>query len=234
MWVWVMISDTMEASVRSFSVKGLWGFKDIIWKDIHPDINILVGVNGCGKSTLLNIMYEYYQAKNETPQSYQEASAEPAVLPENVVPVLLRPLDALLNGTGAYLPQALSRGEAFRQVLDLLDGLFAGTAKKAGVEDGELVFYQAGQKLSFAKLSTGEKQLLLILLRVFLTQGQPAIVFLDEPELSLHISWQRRIIDVIQQLNPQTQLFITSHSPSIFSSGWGDKVVYFEDIEFRE
>ena len=226
-----MISDSMEASIRSFSVKGLWGFKNIVWKDIHPDINILVGVNGCGKSTLLNIMYDYYQAKTDTAHSYAEASADPVVLPAKVTPLLLHPLDALLNGTGEYLPLALSRGEAFRQVLDLLDGLFAGTAKKAGVEDGALVFWQAGQKLSFAKLSTGEKQLLLILLRVFLTQGNPAIVFLDEPEVSLHISWQRQIVDVIRQLNPQTQLFITSHSPSIFSSGWGDKVVYFEDIE---
>ena len=59
-------------------------------------------------------------------------------------------------------------------------------------------------------------------------------IFLDEPEVSLHISWQRQIIDVIQKLNPQTQLFITSHSPSIFSSGWGDKVVYFEDIDLQE
>lgn len=229
-----MISDTMEAMIRSFSVRGLWGFKNIVWKEIHPDINILVGVNGCGKSTMLNLMYDYYQKVSDGAPNYVEALAEPAELPVGVSRVLLRPLDALLNGVGEYLPLALARGEAFQQVIDLLDDLFAGTAKKAGVENGDLVFYQAGQTLGFSKLSTGEKQLLLIILRVFLTQGGPAVVFLDEPEVSLHISWQRQIIDVIQRLNPQTQLFITSHSPSIFSSGWGDKVVYFEDIDIQE
>lgn len=228
-----MIFDNMEAMIRSFFVRGLWGFKNIVWKEIHPDINILVGVNGCGKSTMLNLMYEYYQKSSVEAPNYVEAQAEPSELPAGVSLVLLRPLDALLNGIGAYLPLALSRGEAFQQVIDLLDDLFAGTAKKVGVEKGELVFYQAGQTLGFSKLSTGEKQLLLIILRVFLTQGGPAVVFLDEPEVSLHISWQRQIIDVIQRLNPQTQLFITSHSPSIFSSGWGDKVVYFEDIEVQ-
>ena len=228
-----MIFDNMEAMIRSFFVRGLWGFKNIVWKEIHPDINILVGVNGCGKSTMLNLMYEYYQKSSVEAPNYVEAQAEPSELPASVSLVLLRPLDALLNGIGAYLPLALSRGEAFQQVIDLLDDLFAGTAKKVGVENGELVFYQAGQTLGFSKLSTGEKQLLLIILRVFLTQGGPAVVFLDEPEVSLHISWQRQSIDVIQRLNPQTQLFITSHSPSIFSSGWGDKVVYFEDIEVQ-
>ena len=220
--------------IRSFSVRGLWGFKNIVWKEIHPDINILVGVNGCGKSTMLNLMYDYYQKVSDGAPNYVEALAEPADLPTGVSLVLLRPLDALLNGVGEYLPLALSHGEAFQQVIDLLDELFAGTAKKVGVENGDLVFYQAGQTLGFNKLSTGEKQLLLIILRVFLTQGGPAVVFLDEPEVSLHISWQRQIIDVIQKLNPQTQLFITSHSPSIFSSGWGDKVVYFEDIDLQE
>lgn len=220
--------------IRSFSVRGLWGFKNIVWKEIHPDINILVGVNGCGKSTMLNLMYDYYQKESDGAPNYVEALADPSELPAGVSLVLLKPLDALLNGIGAYLPLALSRGEAFGQVIDLLDDLFSGTAKKVGVENGELVFYQAGQTLGFSKLSTGEKQLLLIILRVFLTQGGPAVVFLDEPEVSLHISWQRQIIDVIQRLNPQTQLFITSHSPSIFSSGWGDKVVYFDDIEVQE
>lgn len=232
-----MISDNldhMEAMIRSFSVRGLWGFKNIVWKDIHPDINILVGVNGCGKSTMLSLMYDYYQKVSDGAPNYVEAMADPSELPAGVSLVLLRPLDALLNGIGEYLPLALSRGDAFGQVMDVLDDLFAGTAKKVGVENGELVFYQAGQTLGFSKLSTGEKQLLLILLRVFLTQGGPAVVFLDEPEVSLHISWQRQIIDVIQKLNPQTQLFITSHSPSIFSSGWGDKVVYFEDIDIQE
>ena len=226
--------ENMETMIRSFSIRGLWGFKNIVWKDIHPDINILVGVNGCGKSTMLSLMYDYYQKISDGAPNYVEALAEPSELPAGVSLVLLRPLDALMNGVGEYLPLALSRGEAFQQVIDVLDDLFAGTAKRVGVENGELVFYQAGQTLGFSKLSTGEKQLLLILLRVFLTQGSPAVVFLDEPEVSLHISWQRQIIDVIQKLNPQTQLFITSHSPSIFSSGWGDKVVYFEDIDIQE
>ena len=226
-----MISDNMEALIQSFTVRGLWGFKNILWNKINPDLNILVGVNGCGKSTLLAIIIDYYTHPEDAVRNYEAVDAEPSVLPEGVKVVLLRPMDALTGELGEYLSLALATGSRFEQVIALLDDLFSTTGKKAEVQDGNLVFHQMRQVLSVDKLSTGEKQLLLVLLKVFLSQGAPAVILLDEPEISLHISWQRRIVDVIRQLNPLCQIFITSHSPSIFSSGWGDKVVYFEDIE---
>lgn len=44
------------------------------------------------------------------------------------------------------------------------------------------------------------------------------------------IRWQREIIDRIRQINPSCQIIIATHSPSMFGAGWGDKVVYMEDI----
>ena len=43
--------------------------------------------------------------------------------------------------------------------------------------------------ISADKLSSGEKQLLIILLTVLLEDGQEYIMMMDEPEISLHISW---------------------------------------------
>ena len=53
---------------------------------------------------------------------------------------------------------------------------------------------------------------------------------MDEPEISLHIRWQREIIDRMRQINPFCQIIIATHSPSMFGTGWGDKVFYMEDI----
>lgn len=53
---------------------------------------------------------------------------------------------------------------------------------------------------------------------------------MDEPEISLHLSWQRQLVDVLRRMNPNCQLIITTHSPSIFSKGWGDKAVYMEEL----
>lgn len=118
-------------------------------------------------------------------------------------------------------------------LFEIINVMFADTGKTIDISkdnNSNLIFNQEGHIISLEQLSSGEKQLLLILLKVFLLEKQPAIVLMDEPEVSLHIRWQREIIDRLRQLNPQCQLIISTHSPSIFSSGWGDKAVYMEDI----
>ena len=84
--------------------------------------------------------------------------------------------------------------------------------------------------IPISALSSGEKQILLILLRVFLLDGDESYVLLDEPENSLDISWQFELINMLVRLNPNAQYFITTHSPSIFGDGWGDKIIYMEDV----
>lgn len=80
------------------------------------------------------------------------------------------------------------------------------------------------------QLSSGEKQMLLILTMVFLQDEKPHILLLDEPEISLHISWQSKLIEIIRALNPNCQLILTTHSPSIFAKGWMDKIVFINEL----
>ena len=79
-------------------------------------------------------------------------------------------------------------------------------------------------------LSSGEIQVLLILLRVFLLGQRKSIVLIDEPENSLDIDWQFELINLLVHFNPNAQFFITTHSPALFGDGWGDKVWYMEQI----
>ena len=112
----------------------------------------------------------------------------------------------------------------------IVNQLFADSAKRIEIQDSKLVIRQDNGIISLDKLSSGEKQMLLLTLRVFLTNESPAVIFMDEPEISMHISWQNQLIDILRELNPMAQLFITTHSPSVLSKGWGDKITYMEDI----
>lgn len=56
---------------------------------------------------------------------------------------------------------------------------------------------------------------------------------MDEPEISLHIGWQDKLIEKLRLLNPQCQLILTTHSPNIFVNGWEDKIIFIEDLEDR-
>ena len=55
-------------------------------------------------------------------------------------------------------------------------------------------------------------------------------MFMDEPEVSLHVEWQQRLIGLIRQLNPNVQIILTTHSPAMIMDGWMDAVTEVSDI----
>lgn len=114
--------------------------------------------------------------------------------------------------------------------LKAVDDLQGETGKQIAIKDGRLVFNQGDATIELEQLSSGEKQMLLILINVFLLREKPAIVFMDEPEIALHVSWQYKLLNTLTQLDTNAQFIITTHSPSIFGDGWGANVVYMEDI----
>ncbi len=74
-----------------------------------------------------------------------------------------------------------------------------------------------GQRISSHRLSSGELQLLVLftfLCFQFETEQEFA-VFVDEPELSLHVAWQNRYVHSITEANPNAQFIIATHSPEI-------------------
>lgn len=122
--------------------------------------------------------------------------------------------------------------ERIEQLFGLIDRLFSQTNKTISInpEDNSIVFKKDKSFISLDKLSSGEKQLLIIVFTVFLMEEQPYILLMDEPEISLHIDWQQQLIDIIRELNPNCQLIISTHSPSIFGDGWGDKMFFIDDL----
>lgn len=129
---------------------------------------------------------------------------------------------------GAAKAQEISAPKARFQ--DMLDHLFAETGKQLIRTKNDIAFSQIGEELTPYQLSSGEKQMLVILLTVLIEDGQPYILFMDEPEISLHIDWQQRLIDLIIDLNPNIQIILTTHSPAVIMNGWMDKVTEVTDI----
>jgi predicted ATPase len=113
---------------------------------------------------------------------------------------------------------------------DLLDELFADTGKHVNRHSNEIMLVQYGENLTPYQLSSGEKQMLIILLTVLVQDRQSYTLFMDEPEISLHIEWQQKLIGLIRDLNPNAQIILTTHSPAVIMDGWTDCVVDVEDI----
>lgn len=123
--------------------------------------------------------------------------------------------------------------------LNILNELFEGKKKISISEKNEITFStelkfsttkEVKQKYVMAEdLSSGEKQLLIILGEALLQQSGACIYIADEPELSLHVFWQEELTKAISQLNKNAQIIFATHSPDIVG-GHADKIIDMERL----
>lgn len=84
-------------------------------------------------------------------------------------------------------------------------------------------FIKNGETIKYDQLSMGEKQILLLMLMVGNTKQEPCIFFMDEPDLSMHIDWKEILVKELHELNPNMQIILSTHAPSVIT-GWHDRV----------
>lgn len=144
-----------------------------------------------------------------------------------------RIIATLQDGKPDAAQRAQQLSEPKRKFQDMVDRLFSETGKQIVRSENEIFFEQLGERLSTYQLSSGEKQLLAILLTVLVEDNRPYVLFMDEPEISMHIEWQKQLIELICELNPNVQIILTTHSPAVIMNGWLDRVTEVSDITDR-
>lgn len=75
-----------------------------------------------------------------------------------------------------------------------------------------------GNNIDISNLSSGEKHLIALLGRVALQSLDASVFLADEPELSLHLDWQRSLVSSMNNLSPNMQIIVATHSPAIIPS----------------
>ena len=73
----------------------------------------------------------------------------------------------------------------------------------------------AENEIRLEHLSSGEKQLLILLIQALLWEDLPVVYVADEPELSLHVSWQEKLLNSLLELARNIQIIVATHSPDI-------------------
>lgn len=86
-----------------------------------------------------------------------------------------------------------------------------------------------GHSYGLSALSSGERQILTMLYSASRSRTQSGVFLIDEPELSLHIDWQRIILRELQKQSPERQLIACTHSPEVGA----DHVFENQDFEPR-
>jgi predicted ATPase len=75
-----------------------------------------------------------------------------------------------------------------------------------------------GKPLSLNNLSSGEKQIVSVFAKLYLREQTKYIVLIDEPELSLAMTWQQMFLKDILESPSCEQLVAITHSPFIFDN----------------
>lgn len=145
-------------------------------------------------------------------------------------------LDLEISKILRTLHSNLSDGDEFESACtaftNQINAFLKETNKKAAFDKDELVFSSLTENKNFtiSQLSSGERQLVYIFLKVMASRAKPAILLMDEPEISLHLSWQEKLIDAIKNINNNCQIIIVTHSPAIVINGWMDCYVELDSI----
>ncbi len=234
-----------ETKIKDINIS-IWNSQKVQFS-AHPDVNIIMGINGSGKTTFLSNLYNSLTENRKDAEnivylpsidniSMRDKRKTATALSQDLEyyiydmktgPSLMSLRMSMIDSPDNKQAELRSRITDFQNAVN---SLFALTHKRIEIEGSKFSVITENGTLPVGTLSSGEMQILLILLRVFLLNGREAVVLIDEPENSLDIDWQFDLVNLLVRLNPNAQFFITTHSPALFGEGWGDKVWYMEQI----
>ncbi len=123
--------------------------------------------------------------------------------------------------------------DRFQHAVGLVNSVLEGK-RIAKIERGRAVVETSeGHTHSLADLSSGEKQIVLLLIEILRRIVPGSIILIDEPEISLHQAWQRGLMAALEKLIEQydAQIILATHSEEIATSVMPHEVMSLSDLD---
>lgn len=142
--------------------------------------------------------------KNVDEQKNESESGENPLLKKLIVN-----MSNELNKESEYIQAVNKLAEIFNE--------YIGPEKYLKITDEKVSvrFHSSRESHKIDALSSGERHLL-VLLTIFVIEGNKRQLFMiDEPEISLNMVWQRKLLPLLSELAPNSEIIVASHSPSV-------------------
>jgi predicted ATPase len=132
----------------------------------------------------------------------------------------------------SLVPSIASRGQApdeFRLIQDKYAHVCVPHRLVGAVRDElgdfDIHFTDGENEYTYEGLSSGEKNVLLLLIRFVAERMHRSIVLIDEMELNQHPIWQRKLLHMIPHMGDDNQIIATTHSPYLRDAVRPDAVI---------
>lgn len=138
--------------------------------------------------------------------------------PDDWGPATMRALDRLRRAADVLYPTS----ESLSALMDMFNPMIFRKSLSIDPLSGMVVALEGGGTIPLSMLSSGEKHLLL-LLYVMLFEATPGgMVIIDEPETSMHVTWQQRLASLFLSIGRARglQLVMATHSPQVVHDRW--------------
>ncbi|MDP3105010.1 MAG: AAA family ATPase [Candidatus Methanoperedens sp.] len=161
---------------------------------------------------------DLYESKQEV-LGYSKADSKALLVYLNDLESKLGVFDNLLEKLELFTNILNERRFTYKTIqIDRENGFYFKTSK--------------GKVLELTQLSSGEQHEVVLLYELIFNAKQNVLVLIDEPEISLHITWQKEFLnDLLRIIKIQNiQVVIATHSPSIINDRW-DLVYNLEKVD---
>ncbi len=116
--------------------------------------------------------------------------------------------------------------EIIMKPMEAIKAQVSNLFKHSGIKlTKSLSFGDAANAVNSDALSAGEKQMLSFI--SYNAFYKNAVIIIDEPELSLHVDWQRQLFPILRAQQSSNQFVIATHSPFIYSK-YPDKEIQID------
>lgn len=183
---------------------GQTGIDQALYILIHEFIATLARSNGVEEN--IKVLFdEYVSGRSE----WNEAEAKKYVRENLNIPEVLN---------------SSNRVES-TEVFTELNSFFSMTDRRIVWRDSG-IYMKVGKEgeVHWVDFSKGEKTLITLFLIAFLYRDSSTFLF-DEPDLSLHMEWQKMLIPSLLKLAPRAQFIITTHSPFLVMNTNSEQII---------
>lgn len=98
---------------------------------------------------------------------------------------------------------------------NLVKRMFSGGKDVKFGETSVDVLAKGKEEIGLCALSSGEKHIIYIFVECL--RAETSSIIIDEPEISMHVDWQKELISAMRELNPKAQIIAATHSPEILA-----------------